>query len=905
MKSLFIAFGVFLPLLIAFAQPGSRLTTPLHKDPDGTEIQKPVPVKEQESRVLRSMHAMPIEKLKELLQVYEKLDNKGMMDAIARQILKLDPKNEDALRVRDEVDPKDIVRDPAYLSDLTAKVLKGEVVEDTDAVGTIASGLLEDGHPDQAVSLLEALRRNQFKGKTFPFLDDLAYGYAEKGDLEKAEVAYKAVIADPEFSAESRDEAESALQALAVKKRIASIRQSSGSNIEALAQASAKLYAERPDDEDVLAFRIEALDESRHYDEELALLEPMRAKWHGPGAWPYLPELAHAYQGMKKYDLAIAMFREVQKSPDFDAATKADAESMILEIQVGRLIDKGTSALDKSHFAEAKSILDQLERDYPTHDDVIGFKALYLAKTGRSDEALSILYGRKRLADKEGVPFSQQDILADVYLERKDFGLARMAAQAIVDDQRYDPEFRDAARQKLHEIRVAELLHQGYEALENGRRKFALSLERHLEQIAPGEIEVRIFEAEVALAFNQASYARDLLTELKKSYPDQPFPGQTGLASSLAETGYWEEASNAYAEVLSVPGYEAEEQWDALHSRRELVPLFRPTLTGGMHFEHSKEGSILSAETRFASAWYHNWRFAVFAHSDFTRLSKTNLFGARRDVRTEGGISATRRFEGGYFAEATLGGSQSGVLYGARIGKVSLNSLGWSLGFTGNGRATDSTTLQALNGRENRVEFKLSGPIAERVQVDLEAFFHHVSLGGTSLGSGFGVEGSVDYIVQKETRTRPEILVGYHGEYRRFDASGTLSHSVRDQIRKADVPEMEVRRALGAEEEMRRALAGDFGREVMNDLVDRETNRHGVEIKVRKHFNERWSGYVHAGAYYAFDDSAPGWDASLGVEYWLNDSAMFYAELRYDSDGKGASSGSGTWEADIGGSISF
>ncbi|MDB6136984.1 MAG: hypothetical protein JWO94_56 [Verrucomicrobiaceae bacterium] len=904
--TLFAASAILLAMAFPVAaQQAAREPGPVPTDAEGNEVQKSIPVKEQDSRVLHGMNTMPVEKLQELLLVYEKLDNTGMEDALVRAILKRDPKNAEALRIRSEIDPKEIVRDAGYLQALAKKVLNGEAVEDVDGVGMHAAALLEQEHAPQAVALLKALRKNQFKDKAFPLLDDLAFGYAETGRLALAEAAYKAVLADPDFSAESHGEAERALAGLDVKKRIAALRRDAGGDLEKLAKSSARLYAERPEDDDVTDFRIESLDQAGHYEESIVLLNQLRARWHGKETWPHLDELAFAYYGARRYDQAISIFREVQKAGDMDSSTRIEAENMILEIQVARLIERGNAALDKSRFTEAKVILDQLERDYHTHDDVLGFKALYLAKTGKSAEALELLFAKKRQAQKEHQLFTQQDVLADVYLERKEFGLAGAATLEIVNNPAYDEVSRSDAREKIHEIRVAELLDQGDQYIQDGKRSRALNIQRQLEQIAPESLEVRVFEAEVALAYNQNTWARDHLAELKGHYVGEPFPGQVSLASSLAETGRYEQAYNAYSEVLNTQGYDLDDRYDALHDRRELNGLFRPTLRVESHYEHSAEGSVLSIEAKASTRWEHDWRFTAFARSDFTRLSSSNLFSGRSDTRSEGGITATRRFNNGYFADVTVGGSQDNVLYGARIGKAAIQSLGWSLGFSGNGRATDSTTLQALDGRENRVDLKIAGPVAERVQVDLEAYYQWIKVGGSPIGEGYGYEGSVDYVVQTETRKRPEVLFGYHGEYHHFDASAALPRALRDQVRRAETPDTEVRPALASTEEVRRAIAGNYGREVFDELVDPETNRQGVEIKVRKHLSDQWTAFAQAGTYYAFDDKVAGWDVSAGFEYWINESTMLFTELRYDSDGKGASAGTGYWEANLGGSISF
>ena len=80
-------------------------------------------------------------------------------------------------------------------------------------------------------------------------------------------------------------------------------------------------------------------------------------------------------------------------------------------------------------------------------------------------------------------------------------------------------------------------------------------------------------------------------------------------------------------------------------------------------------------------------------------------------------------------------------------------------------------------------------------------------------------------------------------------------------------------------------------------------NRHGVRLTVRKHFGDEWAGYVQVGGYYAFDDKSFDYTAAAGVEYYLSEAAMIYAEVRYDSNGQNSSGG--VVEANLGALVTF
>jgi len=866
------------------------------------EVQKPIPFSDQELRVLRSASTLPVERLQELLVVYEKLDNTSMMDALARAILRRDPNNADALRARGLVEPEFETRPVGYLEELAKQVLAGVKVEDTDSVAIQSNVLTTDGRADAAVKLLEALRSAQFAGKPFPYLDDLGYAYSEAGRFDDAIATYEKVATEAGQSSEARAEALQILPSLRMRKRIDGLRKQAGGDLDRLADLSAKLFRESPEDYDVIVFRIETLDRARRYDDAVTMLLAMKKK-SGGAAWPYQPTLAYAYFGARRYEEAIAAFREIQKSSAFDPVTRMEAESMILEIRVGREIELGMAAMKRGDMKAAEKVLKTLLGDFSIHPDTLGYHAIYLAKTGHADEAIRMLNAKKAEAQAANLPFTQQDALADVYLEKKDYRMAIAATREIIENPLYDEDMRREAFNKMHDIAVTQTLDAGYTALENGHRANAKSILGRLQRLDPNDLEVKVFAAEIALAYNHAVQARDELIVLKNANSDGPFPGQETLGSAFFHTGEWERSFSAYQEILNQPGYAPDDTFEATKQLRDLRPLLRPTATLNMEYANEEDGDTLQTEAAFSSAWRNDWRLTAFAHEDWTKLPETSYFNAGDYSRFDAGITAQRRFSGGYFAEATVGGTESGVLYGARVGRFPNQAIGWSLGFSGNQRSTESPSIQALDGREDRAEFQIAGPIGDRWLMDFAAYYHWVRVGGDRIGEGYGFRGALDYIIQTETKKRPEVSIGYFGEYQRFDSVSSVPPSVTKEIRRAVIPTEEVRSALSSNEEVRRAVAGSFGREVLDSLVAPETNRHGIRLTVKKQFNQDWSGFMQIGGYYAFDDKSLDYTLAAGVEHYLSDDALIYAELRYDSNG--TTSSGGVVEANIGALVTF
>lgn len=896
-------------LLMAVLGAGAFAQQPAPPAADTEQVQKPIPFTEQELKVIRNANSLPTERLVELMKVYDKLDNEAMTQILVRQVLKRNPKHPEAARISGTLDPAEMVRPIGYLEKLSAQLLDGKKVEDPDAIAAQAGALLLENRAHEAVNLLETLRDLNFKGQPFPYLEDLASAYQDAGQYAKSEAAYKALIKDPTAPADAKQEAQRAMPVLETQKRIAGLREASMQDPEEGVALSAKLLAEMPQDPLAVAFRIESLDRAGRYSEAVEMLEKMKNRSNTP-AFEYQETLAYAYYGAKNWGKAHAAFREIKDNTAYDEEQRIGAEKMLVVLKLDERIEQAMAALNVADITTAQVLLEELERDFPHDRDVFALRCIVMAKTGHSKEALEMLLRMRVEASRRRQLFMEMDTLADIYMERKEYILAISAYDDIINNPAYDADTHEEAIKGMAEAKRQQKLYKAYLALDDGDPAAAKRFSDDLKATSPADPEVRVLSADIDLAYGRADAALNEYEELKaKYYSEKPFPGQSGIAEAQFRLGNWEESLAAYNEIIERPGYEDEDVWSARWDRRGLLPYLKNHVTFEMSFMDETEGSLLSESLTYSTKWMNDWRLIVSARNDHVRLEDSTRFTRDGDVtRLQAELAIQRRFRGGYFAEVSVGGAEDNVLYGARFGKfgstgVGWGSIAWSLGFSGNAIADYSLPLRAINGRENRIDFDAEGYLHPRVRFDFNAYATWVNVDGDKLGHGYGASGRLEYIFTTENRTRPEVAIGYFGEYTKFKAEPKLPSAVARELRSE---ELQVRRALSSGEDVRKALPSNHGREVFDSLVEPETNRHGVLISLRKRLDLNWNVYAEAGAYRDFISESWEYTFAAGVEYWLSDSAMLYAEVRYDSNGVGSSDdGQGVWEGTIGAEVTF
>lgn len=879
---------------------------PADQTPTGEEVLRPTPFSEQELRVIRHLGVLPTERLVELLVVYDKLNNDAMCSILVRQILKRDPQNAEALRVGSTLNPDEEVRPAGYLESLARMLLSGKPVPDTDGAAVQAATLVQDERPDEAVKILEALQRLNFPDQPFPYRQDLADAYQEAGQYEKASALYQDLIQDMAVSSTVKQEAHKSLAVVAVLQKIATARADAMRNPDAGVKSSADLLRSHPNDPLVIPFRVECLNRAGRFDESIRYLEGLRERQQ-EGPFAYLDQLAFTHYGAKNFAEARRLFQEV-KDGAYPEPTRTLASQMLNAIRMDEKLEKGSAALKKNDLTTAMEILEEVEREFPKDPDVFAFRCLVEAKSGQSAEVLERLRTLQQEAASRGEVFKSMDTLADVQLERKEYDNSIASYQSIIDDPRYDATMRTEAAKDLLSAQQQKKIAGAYREIENGNLKPAEQIYAELHAEAPTSPEVELLDADLKLSHGKARAALADYQRLKSQQPPtSAFAGQGGIASAHHRLGEWEEALAAYDEIINSPGFEPQEKWSATWDRRGLLPLLKPTLSMETSALSESEGNRYTQSLSYTTAWWNQWRLIVSARQDSVRLDDaTNFLKESSADFLEGELAIQRRFRSGYFAEVSAGGSEEDVLYGARVGRfpnsgVGWASVAWSLTYTGNQRADYGLPLQLLNGREDRLEFAVEGYLHPRVRYSGSAYASRIHVDGDDLGDSYGISGSIDYILLTETRKRPEVAIGYSGTYSRFHSESKLPGSITRELG----PPEQIRRALSQGEELHQAVAADYGREIFDSLVDPETNRHGFQVSISKRLDTSWSTYFQGGVYRDFADEAWEYTVAAGVEYWLNDHAMLYLDLRHDSDGMGAESSDGAWQASLGAEVNF
>lgn len=864
------------------------------KEDSDEEVLKPAPFTDQELRILSAANSMPVEKLTEIILVYERLANQSMLDALVRVLVRRAPNHPEALRLKALVEVEEEVRDPAYLDRLVARLEAGTRLEavEQDAFVTYCYTLSKDGRGPEAVKLLRLLERTCYPKGTFnPHLLALAVAHRACQDFDEARAVFEKVAADNRFPEATRFEAARQVPLVKLDRRIQLAREEMEADLERGVTLSEEILRDGKTYSPAIDFRVECLTYAGRQREAIAMLEEMRASWPVP-TFLFLPSLGYALFADKQFDASYSTFENVQSDSSFTSRTRAEATSMLGRIAIAKVINEGLEALNRRDFATAEVVLARLESEFSNDVEVLGYRAAFLARTEKSDEALRILHEAKSQAAAQGKVFINQDVIADVLLLRKEFDAARGAYREILDSPRYDFSMKVAARKGLINVDKEELIFAGYNDISWGRMQAARKKEAEALALSkPEDKEMKMFAADLLLAENKPDEALAKFEEVRAAGPpDQPFPGMNGLAAAHLRRGEWEEANEGYREIATGSGYLAQEKFEALPKLRATSDLIHPTLRMESRFLTEAEGDAARLQGVWHTAWSHNTRAIVRARQDWIDLDAASILGARNSSRAEAEVSLQHRFRQGYFGEVTAGGSQDGdFIYGARAGRFPNDGVGWSIGWSGNARATESLPLEVLNGREDRLDAEVGGKLNPRMNFSLGGWWHQVRVDGQSLGHGYGLSGTFDVVLQTETATRPEISVGWFGVFTRFTSDSSADALVD---------------ALATSDEVSGTVAGDSGNPI-DALVDPKTHRQGLQLTVRGRLGDDVNFFTSVGGYYELEDKALNFMGAAGIEWYLSDSALLYAELRYDSSGRGASAAQGVWEASMGGKITF
>ncbi len=583
-----------------------------------------------------------------------------------------------------------------------------------------------------------------------------------------------------------------------------------------------------------------------------AILEKLkRGKYKGQ-PFPYEDDLAGVLEDSGRTAEAEAAYNNVIASPSATAEEKRNAKVHLAEIALDRIEKTGHAALRRGDYRQALATADYLLKQAPGDPEVRLLRADALMKLGRVTEA-----------------------------ERE---LASVAGNTGADINA-----RLSARRELNEMETDRLLLFGAQTLRFSNRAKALQISEELLAISPRDPDVLAFRADVLSLNGRLPEAVQLLEDLKARSNDKGiahFEPQPELAAAYEGAGQYAKAESAYREVVADPAFTWQDHRDALNEAEMLHDRIRPGFDVATMMTDESEGQIWTTEVSVQTPLFANGsQFFLKGTWDHVALSGESAATGGDEDLFQSEVTLRQLVNGGFYVEGGAGVSQGDALFHFGIGEYARdNHLGWDLRYDWHARATDSLSLRALDGRENKLSLTVSGEIGPKWQLDATLFWREVEIDGTKLGDGYGASVLLNRIVIEETRTRPELAIGYFGQYERFNG-------------RTGIPQ---------------ELASGFGREAglrtvdfLHALIQPEFNRHSIQLTFSKQLNDRLSIYGVAGLGYDFIEKSAVYRIGGGLAYRISRNASFNLGLEYESSGRAGNSGTGVTTGTAGISIRF
>ncbi|MGI9241073.1 MAG: tetratricopeptide repeat protein [Verrucomicrobiales bacterium] len=340
-----------------------------------------------DQQIVDQASSYSLEKLEELLGVYDRLGKRQVTKALADEILKRDPENADALAVK-AGRPVTLDVNPEEGSGSDGPV---------DRLAIQVESLQRQGRFRELASLLESAKKNS--SGTFVFQEDLADAYYESGNIGVAKSAYREMVNAPGYSSSQRAAGRNALRDIESMERLAKAHELSlaGSHAEAI-----------------------------------AIVEDMK-KDHGGGNFPYEVDLGDVLFSSGDLDGAEAAYQSVVDGRGYNSQQRGAARTGLRDIEKGRRLLEAHDHLTQRRLDEATTIADELEAaGWRDDEDVQLLRAGILVGQGSHGDAIEILTDIKE-KKYQSAPFPSQTDLADAYYQSNRLREARAAYAEIVD----------------------------------------------------------------------------------------------------------------------------------------------------------------------------------------------------------------------------------------------------------------------------------------------------------------------------------------------------------------------------------------------------------------------------------------------------------------------------------------
>ena len=389
----------------------------------------------------------------------------------------------------------------------------------------------------------------------------------------------------------------------------------------------------------------------------------------------------------------------------------------------------------------------------------------------------------------------------------------------------------------------------------------------------PGDHQGRYFLGAGHYLSKHYAEANAVLRDLKhEQFIARPYPYETDLAASAYAAGDWFRAMLSYQELLRHHAL-GDQLRDEV--RRVLDGLYR---------EHLPRLEATVAETRLNRARVWRYGFGEASHlsdrhwldlrytRDVVSLDAAPSLRAARAPRAEAAATLTTVYDRRWWSDEWLGASRAGLLAGARVHYRFAKDREAALDFAYRERATDSLTLEALDGRQTRAGLAVNWLIEADLTFVAHAGLRELSVGGHRLGRGAGVDFNLDQTLTREGHG-PRVIAGYRGSLATFAPDASAPPALTAPL--ADP-------ALG--------LAAQ--QTLLASLVSRRLNRHGLGLLVTDNLAHAWRYRFTAGADYDFVLSSAGWNTALALSFFPRKSLELTAEAGYSSSATSSNAGS-------------
>ncbi len=394
-----------------------------------------------------------------------------------------------------------------------------------------------------------------------------------------------------------------------------------------------------------------------------------------------------------------------------------------------------------------------------------------------------------------------------------------------------------------------------------------------------------IHAAEDKLLERRTGEAVDRLQAIKsRHFPEGQFPGQLDLAHALYAERHFDDAEEAYGEIVGESSYSADVRREAVAGLRSLHRDLSGQVEVDGFFTNVDEGEAYRLTEHLRSPEWNDWRLWAWGRHDFIRLDGDTVLRDRNSNRHEGGVSLERQLGNKANGAVGVGGSEDDFLFGAELNLRGRRGLSLGLELDINERAVDTLTVEALDGRQHKLQLQAGIPITPRIFLDVSAYLREVTLLDDEVGEGWGTEVTLDYTVVSAKRVRPALRIGYAGEVHIFD---------RDTVGS------EISRFTRA------PLSADERRDLSCELFEEEVNLHGPRVSIGGRWDDRLACSVEAAAQYDFFDEEFQPRAGLGFEWYLNDRIRLSGRADYLANGQAANRDSEEFRANLGVSLAF